>query len=157
MGHAILYEWVMSYHMKELNHIIWNVIPMRLDLGKNPILNSVYLTGSHRIFPSQNHPCQAKCNDSFIYTWLIHTYDIYVRQNVMTHLYLRDSFIFTTIMSSEMWWLIHIYDMTRLCSIRDTNLSFKFQWDILRRFLTSDWFVYMTWHIHVWDMTHSYI
>ena len=30
-----------------------NVIPMRWDCGKNPILNSVYLTGSHSIFPSQ--------------------------------------------------------------------------------------------------------
>jgi len=30
-----------------------NVIPMRWDCGKNPIVNSVYLTGSRRIFPSQ--------------------------------------------------------------------------------------------------------
>jgi len=30
-----------------------NVIPMRWDCGKKALLSSVYLTGSHRIFPSQ--------------------------------------------------------------------------------------------------------
>jgi len=33
--------------------IYQNVIPMRRDCGKNPILSSVNLTGSHRILPSQ--------------------------------------------------------------------------------------------------------
>ena len=40
---AFLWEW----------GFYWNVIPMWWDCGKPPILSSVYLTGCHRIFPSQ--------------------------------------------------------------------------------------------------------
>ena len=33
--------------------VYWNIIPMRRDCGKTSILRSLYLTGSHRTFPSQ--------------------------------------------------------------------------------------------------------
>jgi len=44
------YVWLCGFYRK--------VIPMRWDCGKNPILSIVYLTGSHRIFPSQRPSSQ---------------------------------------------------------------------------------------------------
>jgi len=47
---AVCWTWQWGFYR--------NVMSMRWDCGKNPILSIVYLTGSHRIFPSQRPSSQ---------------------------------------------------------------------------------------------------